>query len=223
MRIVDLTVAVAPGTPSPPIVDFDLVMTTAFMTPGHWQASRVEMLLHTGSHADFTLHHDADGEEAASVALDRVIGDALVVDLTPVEPRHAITPEDLEARAPAIHAGDIVLIRTGWTDSMWGSFPAYYTDSPVCSPSAAEWLAAKELKAVGFDCFAEESAKSPDFSPENFHVHRIIGDSGAIMLQQLTHLGDLPTRHRFRFFAPFMRIEGGEGSPARFFAVLDET
>ena len=180
------------------------------------------MLLHTGSHADFTLHHDADGEEAEDVSLARVIGDAVVLDLTPVEPRHAITPADLEAHAPDLQAGDIVLIRTGWTDRMWGTFPDYYADSPVCTPEAAEWLASRDLKAVGFDCFAEESAKTPDFSPTEFHVHRIIGDSGAILLQQLTNLHALPTKERFQFFAPFIKLAGGEGSPARFFAILED-
>lgn len=222
MAIVDLTVSVENGSPSPPIVDFDLVMSTAFMTPGHWQASKVEMLLHTGSHADFTLHHEAAGEEAGSVPLDRVIGDALVVDLTPISACHEITPQNLEDRAPEIVPGDIVLVRTGWTDAMWGTFPQYYADSPVCSPAAAHWLADKQPKAVGFDCFAEESAKSPDFSPEDFDVHRIIGESKAVLLQQLTNLGKVPGVGRFPFFAPFMKINGGEGSPARFFAIIEE-
>lgn len=222
MAIIDLTVPVENGSPSPPIVNFDLVMSTAFMTPGHWQASKVEMLLHTGSHADFTLHHEADGDEAGTVSLDRVIGDALIIDLTPISPGHEITPHDLQDRAPEIIPGDIILVRTGWTDAMWGTFPEYYADSPVCSPDAARWLADKRPRAVGFDCFAEESAKSPDFSPVDFHVHRIIGESGAILLQQLTHLDQVPREGRFAFFAPFMRINGAEGSPARFFAILED-
>ncbi len=54
MRIVDLTVPIGNGTPSPPIVDFPLELTSMQRGPGFWQASRVEMLLHTGSHVDFS-------------------------------------------------------------------------------------------------------------------------------------------------------------------------
>lgn len=221
MRIVDLSVTVGQGTPSPPIVNLPLELDTRYMTPGHWQASRVQMLLHTGSHVDFSLHYRADGEEAATVPLDRVVGNAIVIDLTPVAAGHEITPADLEARAPDLQEDDIVLVRTDWTNQMWGTFPEYYTESPTCGAAAAEWLAAKRPKAVGFDCFAEESAKATPFSPEDFDVHRIIGDSGAILMQQLHDLAELPIGVRVPFYCAFVKIAGGEGSPARFFAVLD--
>jgi len=222
MRVVDLTVPIAEGTPSPPTVDFPLRMTSMQRGPGFWQASRVEMLLHTGSHVDFTKHYLEDGETADQVALDRVIGSARVVDLTFVQPGYVITAADLQANAPAVADGDILLIRTDWTNQRWGQFPEYYVDSPVCSPEAAEWLAAKNLKAVGFDCFAEESAKSNPFSPEDFDVHRIVGDSGAILCQQLYNLALLPPDDEFLFLAPFVKLAGGEGAPARFFALVEE-
>jgi kynurenine formamidase len=222
MRIIDLSVPIAHGTPSPPIVDFELVLTSHRMGPGFWQASKVETLLHTGSHVDFTKHYLEDGETATDVSLDRVIGQARIVDLTDLEPRSAIETAHLEGRAPTTVPGDILLLRTDWTDRHWGDFPSYYVDSPVCSPAAARWLGAKQLKAVGFDCFAEESAKSKPFSPEDFDVHEAIGDSGAIMCQQLFNLSLVPQDESFLFFAPFLKIAGGEGSPARFFALLDE-
>jgi arylformamidase len=222
VRIVDLSVTIGKGTPSPPIVDLPLVMDTRFMTPGHWQATRVEMLLHTGSHVDFSLHYREDGEEAAGVTLDRVVGDAIVIDLTPVAPRHEITPDDLAARAPELRPGDIVLVRTDWTNRMWGTFPDYYVESPTCSAAAAEWLAAQRPKGVGFDCFAEESAKATPFSPEDFDVHRIVGDSGAILMQQLHDLAELPAATRVPFVGAFVKIAGGEGAPARFFAMLED-
>jgi arylformamidase len=222
MNIIDLSVQVQEGTPSPPIVNLPLELQTRFMTPGHWQASRVSMLLHTGSHVDFSLHYRADGEEASGVGLDRVIGEAIVIDLTPIEQLHEITPEDLESRAPELREGDILLVKTGWTNAMWGNFPEYYTLSPTCGAAAAEWLAAKRPKAVGFDCFAEESAKATPFSPEDFDVHQIIGDSGAILMQQLHDLHRLPMDRRVPFYGAFLNIVGGEGAPARFFAILDE-
>jgi kynurenine formamidase len=40
-------------------------------------------------------------------------------------------------------------------------------------------------------------------------------------MQSLTNLGSLPARQRFMFFAGFLKVTGGEGAPARYFAVLD--
>ena len=221
MRIIDLTVPIGEDTLSPPSVNLQLKLTSYHRGPGFWQASKVEMLLHTGSHVDFGRHVMADGETAVDVDLERVFGDALVIDLSFAEPNHAISVADLESHAPEIRKGDIVLVRTDWTEKHWGNFPMYYMESPYCSPEAAQWLIDQGAKAIGFDCFSEYCARLPDFSSEDFIIHKIILENGAILMQQMTNLSKLPTGNRFRFFAPFVKMRGAEGSPARFFALLD--
>ena len=221
MRIIDLSVPIGEDTLSPPSVDVRLKLTSSHRGPGFWQASKVEMVLHTGSHVDFTRHVQADGETAVDVSLDRVCGDALVVDLSFAQANHEISVADLEVRAPVIRPGDIVLVRTDWTEKQWGNFPTYYLESPYCSPQAAQWLIDKGAKAVGFDCFSEHCARLPDFTSEEFIIHKIILENGAILMQQMTNLSQLPTEGRFQFFAPFIKMRGAEGAPARFFAVLD--
>jgi len=221
MRIVDLTVPIGEDTLSPPSVNLQLKLTSYHRGPGFWQASKVEMLLHTGSHVDFGRHVMADGETAVDVDLERVFGDALVVDLSFSGPNHAISVADLESHALEIRKGDIVLVRTDWTEKHWGNFPMYYMESPYCSPEAAQWLIDQGAKAIGFDCFSEYCARLPDFTSEDFIIHKIILENGAILMQQMTNLSRLPTGSRFRFFAPFVKMRGAEGSPARFFALLD--
>ena len=97
----------------------------------------------------------------------------------------------------------------------------YYMESPYCSPAAAQWLIDRGARAVGFDCFSEYCARLPDFTSEDFIIHKVILENGALLMQQMTHLSKLPTGRRFQFFAPFIKIENAEGSPVRFFAVLD--
>lgn len=222
-RIVDLSVPIGEDTLSPPSVSTRLKLTSYHRGPGFWQASKVEMILHTGSHVDFTKHVQADGETAIDVPLERVFGQALVVDLSFAEANHEITVADLEQHAPPIQPGDIVLVRTDWTEKHWGNFPTYYMESPYCSPQAAQWLIDRGAKAVGFDCFSEHCARLPDFTSEEFIIHKIILESGSILMQQLTNFSQLPGGgQRFQFFAPFIKIRGAEGSPARFFALLDD-
>lgn len=220
-RIVDLSVPIGEDTLSPPSVGIQLELTSYHRGPGFWQASKIEMLLHTGSHVDFTKHVQEDGETAADVPLDRVFGEALVVDLSFAEANHEISVADLEEHAPHIRPGDIVLVRTDWTEKHWGDFPTYYMESPFCAPGAAQWLIDRGAKAIGFDCFSEYCARLPDFTSEDFIIHKIILENGSILMQQLTNFSQLPVAGRFPFFAPFIKIRGAEGSPARFFALID--
>jgi len=222
MKIVDLTVPIGEETLSPPSVNLQLTLTSYHRGPGFWQASKVEMLLHTGSHVDFLRHVQADGETAVDVDLERVSGDALVVDLSFAGPNHEISVPDMEKHAQEVKNGDIVLVRTDWTEKHWGNFPTYYMESPFCSPQAAQWLIDRGARAIGFDCFSEYCARLPDFTSEDFIIHKIILENGSILMQQMTNLSSLPTGKRFQFFAPFVKMTGAEGSPARFFALLDD-
>jgi arylformamidase len=220
-RIVDLSVPIGTGTLSPPSVNARLELTSYHRGPGFWQASKVEMLLHTGTHVDFARHTVEGGQTAADVPLDRVCGQALVVNLSHVGANHEITVADLEAHAPEIRPGDIVLVRTDWTEKHWGDFPTYYMESPYCSAEAAQWLVDRGAKAIGFDCFSEYCARLPDFGSEDFIIHKVILENGSILMQQLTNFSQLPVEGRFQFFAPFIKIEGAEGSPARPFALFE--
>jgi arylformamidase len=222
MRIIDLSVPIGEATLSPPSVNLQLQLTSYHRGPGFWQASKIEMLLHTGSHVDFSKHTVENGETAVDVALDRVFGPARVIDLSHVGPNHEISVADMEAHAQAIQPGDIALVRTDWTEKHWGNFPTYYMESPYCSPEAAQWLVDRGARAIGFDCFSEYCARLPDFTSEDFIIHKVILENGAILMQQMTNLSQLPLGQPVQFFAPFIKIDGAEGSPARFFALVDD-
>lgn len=221
MRIVDLTSAIGTDTYSPPSVNQPIEITEHYKEPGFWMVSDIKMMLHAGSHVDFTKHFQEDGETAEMVSLERTSGEAVIIDLAPLEPDHEITVADLDSAAPEIRSGDVVLVKTGWSDQAWGDFPRYYVGSPACSPEAAQWLVDTGAKAIGFDCFPERSAKKQNYLPYEFVVHEIIGKAGAILMQSLTNLAELPIDERFLFFGAFLKVKGGEGAPARFFAVLD--
>lgn len=221
MQIVDLTVPIGEDTLSPPSVNLQLNLTSYHRGPGFWQASKVEMLLHTGSHVDFLRHVQEEGETAADVELERVFGEAIVIDLSHVDANHPISISNFEHQNVKIQPGDIVLVRTDWTEKNWGNFPDYYLESPYCTPEAAQWLVDQGAKAIGFDCFSEYCARLPDFTSEDFIIHKVILENGSILMQQMTNLSKLPVDRKFKFFAPFIKMHGAEGSPARFFAILD--
>src|SRR5215472_7739492 len=211
-RYIDLSVTVDDTTMSPPSTNMRLEVTPHRRGPGFWQVSSVRQSLHTGAHIDSPLHVFEGGLTTAEIALDQVMGEALVVDLSFVGANHAITIDDLRR-------GDIVLLRTDWTDKRYGTWPDYFTQSPYFPPESAQWLVDRRPKNIGFDFFEEYCARLPDFTSEDFPMHRVILGAGVVIMEGLTNLGALP-RRRVDFAAPFYKIAGTEGAPARFFATI---
>ena len=220
-QIIDLSVLVDESTKSPPSTDLKVELRHYNRGPGFWQSSAVSQGLHTGSHVDSTLHCFPDGETTAEMSLDRVIGSALVVDCTDDGPSQPVTVAHLERYADRIREGDIILLRTGWTDRMWGRFPQFFTESPYLDLEAARWLADRPIKAIGFDFFEEYCARLPNFTSDDFVVHITLLSNKIVLLEGVTNLGALPGE-RVEFFAPFYKIAGSEGAGARFFAIIEE-
>ncbi len=220
-RLIDLSVAVNSNTLSPPSTNLRVDITPHRRGPGFWQVSSVSQGLHTGAHIDSPLHVFKDGITTAEISLDQVIGEAVSIDLSFVGANHKITIDDLKrGGADKVKKSDIVLLRTDWTDKMYGKWPDYFTQSPFFPPESAEWLVAKDPKSIGFDFFEEYCARLPDFTSEDFPMHRVILGAGIVIMEGITNLGALP-RQRVPFYAPFYKIEGTEGAPARFFAKID--
>lgn len=222
-RFIDLSVTVNDATLSPPSTNLRVELTPHLRGPGpgHWQASIARLSLHTGAHIDSPLHVYRDGITTAEIGLDQVMGEALIVDLSFVSATQGISIDDLKrGGADAVKPGDIVLLRTDWTDKMYGKWPEYFTQSPFFPPESAEWLVAKGPKSIGFDFFEEYCARLPDFTSEDFPMHRVILGAGIVIMEGLTNLGALP-RRRVPFYAPFYKIEGTEGAPARFFVQVE--
>jgi arylformamidase len=219
-RILDLTVTVDVNTKSPPSTDLKVELTRYHRGPGFWQVTAVAQSLHTGSHIDSPLHCYENGGTTAEIPLERVIGEAFVLDCSHVEPEQPIEVRDLERVGGGARPDDILIVRTDWTDRSWGQFPDFFTRSPYLTPEAAEWLIAQRPRAIGFDFFEEYSARLPSFTSEDFVCHRILLHGSVPMLEQITGLGKIG-RPRFDFYAPFYKIAGTEGAPARYFAIVD--
>jgi arylformamidase len=218
-KVVDLTVTVGAETKSPPSTDMRVELEQHRRGPGFWQVTSISQSLHTGSHVDSALHCFTDGGTTAEIPLERVIGEAFVIDCSHAEPEQPIEPSDLEkAGGRDIEEDLIVIVRTDWTDRTWGRFPEFFTRSPYLTEEAAEWLVARRPRALGFDFFEEYSARLPDFTSEDFKCHRVVLGAGLPLLEQITNLGAIG-RPRFDFFAPFYKIAGTEGAPARYFAL----
>jgi arylformamidase len=165
---------------------------------------------HAGRHSGSALRAVPTGGRDA-VALDRVIGTAVVLDLTPVRERTPIDVETLErgaerlrTRGETIRPDDIVLLRTDWTQDALGR-PHWFRNSPALTHYGARWLLSHGPKCLGCDFFEPEAP-----------VQREILDAGIPLVDGLVNLVALPAR--CEFFAPFCNFSAIQAEPARAFA-----
>ena len=226
-KIVDLSPAVPHGFKGPPSTDLGVQMNVRTKSdPGFWMSTQLDLMsLHTGTHVESALHSIEDGEAIDEVALDRVIGSAVVLDLTPTEAMQILDVADLEgangkleASGESIHPGDILLLRTDWSQRHIGT-QKYFKESPGLTEEAARWIAGRGPKSVGCDFFEEPAARQPGWTADQFVVHLAILGAGIPLIEGLVNLRDLPPR--VRFFAPFYKFKGVESAPARAFALID--
>jgi arylformamidase len=226
-KIVDLSPAVPHDFKGPPSTDLGVQMNVRTKSdPGFWMSTQLDLMsLHTGTHVESALHNIEDGEAIDEVGLDRVIGSAVVLDLTPTEAMQILDVADLqeangklEASGESIRPGDILLLRTDWAQRHIGT-PRYFKESPGLTEEAARWIAGRGPKSVGCDFFEEPAARQPGWTADQFVVHLAILGAGIPLIEGLVNLRDLPAR--IWFFAPFYKFKGVESAPARAFALID--
>jgi arylformamidase len=227
-RIIDLSPKVPQGFMGPPSTNIgvQLEVRTKRNGPAYWQSAQVAMSLHTGCHVESALHCFENGESIDQVSLERVIGSAVMLDLTPVSEQALIDVSDLERahkrlaeRHESITAGDIILLRTDWAQRAIGT-STYFPQSPGLTQNAASWLVEKQPKCIGCDFFEEPAARQPGWTADEFVVHRAILGAGILLVEGLVNLRDLPPR--CQFFAPFYHYAGIDSAPARAFALVEE-
>ena len=207
---VDLTYPLSPEVPH--IGGFPVPKLTriADMPERPLTISRLEIVVHMGTHVDSPRHVFLDGPAMEAVPLERLVGSGVVVRIE--KPAYGvIEPADLEHAEVPIEPGDIVAIDTGWSER-WGT--ADWDHHPCLSVDAARWLVDKRVKLVAVD------TPTPDLPldrrPSNFTwpVHRILLACGVLIAEQLANLKTVTGRRVEFLFAP-LPIEGSDGSPAR--------
>ncbi len=223
MTIVDLSLPIRPHVRW----KTEVTVVTDFEDPSHpFRSSRVAMPAHGFPHCDGFSHFVRDSATVDALPLDTWIGDAAVVDLTHVGPDTGVTAADLDARGGHVRAGDIALLRTDWPRRRSWETREFWTEAPYTTAEACRWLVARGVKAVGYDY-------PPDFpvrylvtgerrvvAPEEWATHHTFFRAGVGVIEYLANLDRLG-RERVRFVALPLRIEGGDGAPARAIAILD--
>ena len=196
----------------------------------YYAANRFTTAEHGGTHLDAPRHFSATGQTSDAIPVDRLVGEAVVVDVArqcAANAAYEVTPDDLvtwESRHGRQLVDVILLLRTGWAER-WSDRAAYLgTDQvgpdavaklrfPGLSPLAARWLVDhRRIRAIGID------TASIDHGPStHFGAHVTLCGGNLPIFENVASLDGLPEQGIFVVALP-MKIAGGSGGPLRIVA-----
>ena len=166
---------------------------------------------HTGTHVDAPAHTVAGGRTMDRVALDELVGDALIVRVRGLGDRATIGVGDLgelPERVPSI-----VVVDTGWA-AHFGTERALR--HPAIGVDAARLLVERGMHVLGVDTLSPDPTDAAGAT--EFPVHEVVLGGDGLIVENLTGLEGLPARVRIGVFP--LRL-AGDGAPARAVAFVD--
>jgi kynurenine formamidase len=175
--------------------------------------SEMTLSSHVGTHLDAPSHFIAGGESVDAVALERVIGPGVVLEVAG-EANTAIEAEHLAAGGPEPRAGDIVLLRTGWEER--GETPAYF-EHPYLAESAVAWLLERRIGMLGMDLITPEMPEAVRAGDFTWPVHNALMRADVLVLENACNLAGL-ARRRVEVMAAPIPVVGADGAPVRLLA-----
>ncbi len=201
-KIIDVTIPLSPQLPVyPGDPRFALEPMQRIEAGDPCNTSRLTLGAHTGTHVDAPYHFLADGASVDQLPLEILMGKARVVQ---VAASHSIQRLDLE---PHDLRDDIRLLLKTRNSGLLRQ-PDFEGDFVFLSPDAASYLAQAGIKLVGFDYLSIDPYPSPEHP-----AHHALLEAGVVVVEGLD-LSEVEPGEYDMVCLP-LRIEGGDGAPAR--------
>ena len=160
--------------------------------------SRIEIDSHTGSHVDAPYHMIFNGDTIERMPLEKFMGKAIVLDFT--KRNSSITSNNF--KKVKIQKKDIILLKT--KNKYEKKFNINFT---YLEKSGANYLASKQIKAVGIDSLGIER------NQPNHETHKILLKNNILIFEGL----DLSKikQGKYLFYGFPLKIRKGDASPIR--------
>jgi len=211
VRAVDLTHTFANGMPVFPGLPDPAFEAIANVEDDGYAMTSYRMLNHIGTHVDAPAHQIAGGDTLDEIGLERLVTDAVTIDVSHRDPHGPVTLAELESDIEQVRAGDIVLFYSNNARNYGTN--AYWTGWSYPDADAARALIERGVSAVGFDGPSADPVDSTTFD-----LHRVWLGAGRMILENVNNLDQLPARAQI-VVAP-MKVAAANGAPARIFALL---
>ena len=211
-RMIELSHRMTPGQEEFPLeiqtFNTDEVMHRIGRRADIWYIlQEVKMGSHVGTHVEFPYHHLKEGKSAADYPVERLIGDAVLLNFAHKKKDEEITKDEVVATGVEVRKGDIVFIRTDM-DKLWKTPQGH--DRPVLSIEATRYL----VEERGIHCIGTDATGLEVRGRNDQPVHEILFTHDVAMVESLTNLGEL-RRERFTVFMLPLRVEGMDSCSVR--------
>jgi len=174
--------------------------------------SEYHLINHIGTHVDAPAHQIAGGDSLDEIGLERLVTDAVTLDVSDREPG-PLAASELEPHLDKIRTGDIVFLYSD-NGRNWGS-ETYWTGWSYPDADASRALIKRGISAIGFDGPSADPVDSTTFD-----LHRIWLGAGRLIIENATNLDRLPERAPV-VVAP-LKVRAANGAPVRIFALLPD-
>lgn len=212
MKLIDLTHPISPEMPVYPGTEPPVFVTECVIDEEGFLEKKITLYSHTGTHIDAPAHLIENAKTLDMLPIGHFYGKAFLLNLAHSENR-TIGIGELRPYQNTIRLVDFLLIHTGWS-RYWGT-ERYFSDYPVLSSEAADWLAGFGLRGFGADTISADEADSRDFP-----IHKALLKNDMIVIENLANLEKLPT-NRFMFSCLPLGFEDADGSPVRAVAQIE--
>jgi arylformamidase len=169
---------------------------------GSSNVSHISFGSHTGTHIDAPKHFFDDGVGVDAIALELLMGDAMLVDVG----TEVMAVGERELRLHQLTGYTRVLIKT--RNSGFIRQPDFVRDYTYLAPDGAEYLAELGVKLVGIDYLSIEQ-----FHSGHHRTHRTLLERGIVIVEGLDL--SLPPNGPYELRCLPLRLVGLDGAPAR--------
>lgn len=208
-KVIDLTRVIVHG-------DSGVQLETArTMGADGWNAKTLHLYSHSGTHMDAPVHFDVNEQTIDSIAVNRFLGKAWVVDLSTVSSRHSITVTDLGDVINTLNEGDSLLIKTGWNTYFGTS--KFRDELPRISKELALWCGERKVNMLGVE---PPSVADVNNIKEVTEIHQILMKNNVIIIEGLVNLEQIKSSVVTLIALP-LKVKNGDGAPARVIAIED--
>lgn len=174
--------------------------------------TRLTLGSHTGTHVDAPKHFVPNGNSVDEISLEKLMGEAIVLDVSEKAVGEGITNVDLDIYSEIVKQDDIVLLYTGTSDQ-WNKNDSIMRDFTYLEPSAAKWIVDHNIKCIGIDSFSVEKYNFNEGLSHRALLSRNIG----IIEGLNSNLKKCLSKRMFLVCLPLF-LKGIDGAPARVIA-----
>ena len=213
MRIYDVTVPISevmPVWPGDPRVQIE--QTASIAQGDRVNTSRISLSTHTGTHVDAPYHCLPQGRTVDELSPEVLIGPAFVAEVDRL-PGNKIEVYDLASlHFPRDTTRLLIKTRNShyWEDRL----SEFEWDYVYLCPKTAEWLVKRGIQLLGVDYLSIDA-----FGTGQLRAHDTLLGAGVVVVEGLD-LSRVPAGRCELMCLP-LKIEGGDGAPARVFVIRE--